>query len=378
MKARSRADSALAEAVTRETGLPTTPWQIERWRQGGLLQRGEHSFPGRGSEVAYPAEATAQAVELAKLSRRYRRQRDLALALFAKGLYVDEKVLKRALNSLFERADKWIGPAETDDELDHVDQRAQQMARWAKRTKQGRKLQRRMRNRPAPPEEMVAGVYYGLLHILKTGELTSDEGFEELLDATGLRGMFTEQINGVGPFAPDGADDVKSFLGRMTLNDVRDRVMSSSIEDLCEARDVMSLLFPFFKNFAIASTHLMEAPTGLGLTMMEELETDDASRGGWAAIGLMILPITRTPGARQLLEQVRSQSAFYQGLAELARIVPPEVVPAMRAGDPNCLVGLPEDQRAQIQDVARAVATLHAAVAGGKTTPGAVEADSVK
>ncbi len=376
MQARSRADAAMADAVTQETGLPTTPWQIERWRQGGLLQAGERSFPGRGSEVAYSVEAKAQAVVLAKLSRRYRRHRDLALALFAKGLYVDEKVLKRGLAEVFQRAGKWIGPAKTDDELDHMDQRAQQLARWAKRTRQGRKLQRRMRDRPAPPEEMVAGVYYGVLHILKTGELTSDAGFEELLDATGLRGLFTERINDVGPLAPNGSEDVKSFLERMTLANVQERVMASSMPDLCEARDVMALLFPFFKNFAIAATYLLEAPTGLGLTMMEDLEGDDASRGSWAAIGLMILPLVRTPGARHLIEQVRSQASLYQGLAELARIVPPEVVPAMREGDPTCLAGLAEDQRAQIQQAARAVAALHAVVAGADAAPAGLAAAS--
>jgi hypothetical protein len=206
---------------------------------------------------------------------------------------------------------------------------------------------------------MVAGVYYGALHILKTGELTSDAGFEELLDATGLRGLFTERINEFGPLAPDGSEDVKSFLERITLANVQERVMASSMADLCEARDVMALLFPFFKNFAIAATHLLQAPTGLGLTMMEDLEIDDASRGSWAAIGLMILPLIRTPGAQHLIEQVRSQASLYQGLAELARIVPPEVVPAMREGDPTCLAGLPEDQRAEIQEAARAVAQLH-------------------
>jgi hypothetical protein len=68
--------------------------------------------------------------------------------------------------------------------------------------------------------------------------------------------------------------------------------------------------------------------------------------------------------ARHLIEQVRSQASLYQGLAEMARIVPPEVVPAMREGDPNCLEGLPDHQRAQIQEAARAVAALHGAVAG--------------
>jgi hypothetical protein len=365
MKARSRSDVALAEAVTRETGLPTTPWQIERWRQGGLLQPGGRSFPGSGSETTYSLEAHAQAVELANLSRCYRRQRDIALALFAKGLYVSDPVLKRALVGVFERVDKWIGPGKTDDELDDIDHRAQRIAKWSKRTKQGRMLQRRMHGRGASPEDMVAGVYYNVLHIFKTGEVTSDEGFDEFLDATGLRGLFTEQLNGAGPIAPEGPGGLQAFLEQLTLQGVAGRVQKSSMDELRESRDLMAILFPFFKNFATAARHLQQAPTGLGLMMMEHLDVDDASRGTWAAIGLMILPLMRTSGAQQLLEQVRSNAAFYQGLAELARLVPPEVVPAMRQGDPNCLAGLPQGDRAKIEVAARAVQALHAQIGGG-------------
>lgn len=368
MNARSRADAALADAVTEETGFPTSPWQIERWRQGGLQQPGDRAFPGRGSEVTYSTEAKAQAVELARLSRRYRCHRDLALALFARDRYVREDTLKRALVDVFRRADKWIGPAKTDHDLHQVDQRAQELARWAKRTRQGRKLQRRMRDRQASPEEMVAGVYYTVLHLLKTGQLTSDAGFEELLDATGLRGMFTERINGVGPIATNGSEDVKSFLERTTLADVQERVMANSTEDLREARDVMAVLLPFFKNFTIAARHLMDSPTGLGMTLLEDLDVDDeAGKGTWAVVGLMVLPQIRTPEAQELLAQIRSQAALYEGLAKLAQLVPPEVIPAMRNGDPTCLAGLPDDQRTQIQEAARVVAALQETVAGTET-----------
>jgi hypothetical protein len=362
MKARSGSDAELAAAVARETALHTTPWQIEGWRQAGLLHPGHQTFPGRGSYVEYSPEARSQAMELARLSRKYRRHDELARALFGRGLYVEENVLKAALVGVIDRAEKWIGPAETDDDLDRVDQRAQQIAKWARRTKHGRKLHRRVRDRAAPPEEIAAGVYFTWLHLLKTGVTTSDEGFEELLDATGLRGLFTETVNGVGPFAPEGAGGIASFWEHATLGDLRDSISSSSMEELREARDLMAIMLPFFKNFAILAGRWLDSPTALGLAMLEDLEIDDLSVGTWAAMGLLLLPYVRTPGARTLLEGMRLHAAYYQGLADLALAVPKEVVPAMRQGDPEALSGLPEGQRLEIQQAARAVAELGSAL----------------
>ena len=70
---------------------------------------GQHDFAllyehGRGSHVEYSPEARAQATELAKLSRKYRRNDELARALFGRGLYVNENVLKAALVSVIDRA----------------------------------------------------------------------------------------------------------------------------------------------------------------------------------------------------------------------------------------------------------------------------------
>jgi hypothetical protein len=366
MRARSGSDAGLADAVTRETGLHTTPWQIESWRQKGLLQPGQRTFPGRGSHVEYSPEARAQAMELARLSRKYRRHGELARALFGRGLYVEENVLKAALVRVIDRAEEWIGPSETEDDLDEVDHRAQQIAKWALRTKQGRKLQRRVRGRAAGSEEIAAGIYFTLLHLLKTGLLTSEEGFQELLDATGLRGLFTETINGVGPFAPEGTGEMEAFLQHATLGDLRERIRTSSIDDLRESRDLMAIMFRFFKNFAILATRWLDSPTALGLAMLEDLDIDELRIGTSAAVGLLILPFARTPGAQVLLEGIRRHAAYYDGLADLALRVPKEVLPAMRRGDPEALSNLADGQRLEIERAARAVAEL----GSGLTWPG--------
>jgi hypothetical protein len=306
-------------------------------------------------------------MEVARLSRKYRRHDELARALFGRGLYVQEHFLKASLVGVIDRAEKWIGPSETEGDLDQVDRRAQQIAKWARRTKQGRKLQRRVRGRSARPEEIAAGVYSTLLHLLKTGLTTSNDGFQDLLDATGLRGLFTETINGLGPFAPEGPDGVETFLRHATLGDLRERIRRSSIEELRESRDLMALMFPFFKHFAILATRWLESPTALGLAMLEDLEVDELSIGTSAAIGLAVLPYTRTPGAKTLLEGIRLHAAYYEALAGLALRLPKEVVPAMRQGDPKALAGLPEGQRIEIQEAAHAVAAL----ASGLAWPGA-------
>src|SRR5207247_2126198 len=93
----------------------------------------------------------------------------------------------------------------------------------------------------------------------------------------------------------------------------------------------------------------LDSPTALGLAMLEDLEVDELSIGTWAAIGLLLLPYTRTPGAQTLLEGIRLHAAYYEGLADLASRVPREVLPAMRRGDPDALSNLGEEQRLEIQ-----------------------------
>src|SRR5690242_15728764 len=97
VNARSGADAELAAHATAVVGFRVSPWQIEDWRQAGALQPAVHMYPGRGSTAVYSDAARSQVVEVARLSKRHRRHRDLLRVLFIRGLYVDVHALRSAL-----------------------------------------------------------------------------------------------------------------------------------------------------------------------------------------------------------------------------------------------------------------------------------------
>lgn len=92
-KTRSHADKYLAESIREETGISVSGWQIERWRQHGLLAPADHEYPGGGSIATYREETKAQAEALARLSKKYRRYDQLARILHYRGFEVDEAEL---------------------------------------------------------------------------------------------------------------------------------------------------------------------------------------------------------------------------------------------------------------------------------------------
>jgi hypothetical protein len=55
-----------------------------------------------------------------------------------------------------------------------------------------------------------------------------------------------------------------------------------------------------------------------------------------------------------LLLQVRSQAESFRQFVAVARLVPEECMPALRAGDPTAFDALPAELRERIQEAARA------------------------
>jgi len=354
-KARSRSDAQLAEWVSRETGIPTSGWQIERWRQGGLLQPATRPRAGRGSTAIYSDEARQQAVELARLSRQGRRHDEIARILFARGLYVREDNLRRALTKLIEGVDEWIGPIQSEEDLNRIDAKAQKVVQYARRTEAGKRLQRRLRRPGVKGTTMAAGIYYNLLHLVKTGLPTTEEGFTELLEGYGLMGFVRDQIDGVGPIAPEGESDVGRFIREANLPRVRALLASSSLDDLKASRDLVRLHLPILKDFAVLATTWFQLPDAFGFGWLLDVELDDLQVGTWVPFGLALLPYVKTPEAQELLAKIAQSADYFHQMATLARSVPPEVVASMRRGDPNPLEGLPTEQREQIVQSATAV-----------------------
>jgi hypothetical protein len=354
-KARSRSDTELADWVSRETDIPTSGWQIERWRQAGLLQPATRPREGRGSTATYSGEARQQAAELARLSRHHRRHDEIARILFARGLYVREDSLRRALTKLIERVDAWIGPSQSEKDLDRIDAKARKVVQYARRTGAGKRLQRRLRRPGVNGTTMAAGVYYNLLHLVKTGLPTTEEGFTELLEGYGLMGFVRDQIDGVGPIAPDCESDVGRFLREASLAKVRTLLVSSSLDDLKASRDLVRLHLPILKDFAVLATTWFQLPDAFGFGWLVDVELDDLQVGTWVPFGLALLPYVKTPQAQDLLAKIAQSADYFHQMATLARSVPPEVIAAMRRGDPNPLEGLPTQQREKIVQSATAV-----------------------
>ncbi|MFF1819745.1 hypothetical protein ACFVWG_20765 [Kribbella sp. NPDC058245] len=102
----SRSVSPVDEQLARqasEEGHPTTPRQIERWREKGLLPPNERVFPGRGSSATAAAGTMELVRWLSQNARRGRRPADLALLALAEGLPVPEATVRGAFVAAIRR-----------------------------------------------------------------------------------------------------------------------------------------------------------------------------------------------------------------------------------------------------------------------------------
>ncbi len=98
---RSASDATLATAATKRGGRTVSPWQIERWRQWGLIDPPLREWRGRqGSRSIYSERSLEQACAVAELARRRRPLHEVALILFVRGVPIPEAAVLRAYASL--------------------------------------------------------------------------------------------------------------------------------------------------------------------------------------------------------------------------------------------------------------------------------------
>jgi hypothetical protein len=353
--ARSRSDLELAEWVRQETGIEVSPWQIERWRAAGLLQGADHAYPGSGSVATYSEDARHQAAELTQLSKRYRKTDELVRVLFYRDLYVGEDAVRQSFGRFLARMEAWIGPANSEVDLNRIDGLAQRLAALAERTKQGRGLKRRLRGREETPEAIAAGVYYTLLYAIKEGSMTTQEGLSELLDASGLSGLFDDQVASIGPIAPNSREDIEHFFGQAKLTTVRGLLESSTMEDLAESRDLIRLCFPFFKSVGVLVSRWFDLPNAFGFAYIIDAELDDLDMATWIPFGLALLPAARSEMARNLLANMRQHAPYFEELAAWAMTWPQELIVSLRTGDKSGLDRLPQEERDRIRQTALAL-----------------------
>ena len=353
MKSRSDSDRILAAVIKAETGVVASSWQIERWRQHGLLPIADRTYPGSGSLAIYSPRGLAQAVELARLSRRYTRYSELTLVLFYKGFDIDLVVLRKVYSDYLDRIERWIGVARTDRDLDKLDRFAQRVARYASRTRIGRRVVRRLRGSEESPEGIAAGVYYGLLHLIRTGSASSDEGFSELLSAFGLSGLYEDRLGDVGPIAPGGEQDLREFLSEMSLPNVRRILSHATIDDFREAARLVRTSMPFLVSVAAIATRVIPVKNAFGFSVLADLQLDELDLAKFVPFALTIAPHARSDGARQLLAAMDDSEQHFRQAAEVISSLPTSVTEALKDGDLAPIAALPEEQRQRIINSAK-------------------------
>ena len=355
IKARSVSDLKLVRWIESQTGVQISPWQVERWRQAGLLQTAEHEYPGTGSYATYSAEARRQVLELARLSREYHRHDVLARVLFYRGFWVRDDALRRSYDAVFAHADEWIGPSNTEAELDALDRKAQDLAAQSGRTKFGRRLRHRLRGYGGPVDDTAAAAMYTMLHLLKTGVPTTPEGLGALLQGMGVTGFFEDRIGDAGPLAPGGPDEFVPFFRESSLGGIRRAIAEASAEDLIEARDLLKTLVPFFRSVAVLVTRMLGVSTALGLTPLLEIEYTERTMADWVPVGLLMLPQLRTDGPREFVGHIREHAAYFEQMAAFAESIPEGILEALRAHGETALGQLPVEERERIRSAAGAV-----------------------
>ena len=366
--ARSRSDAELARLVS-EGGIDVSPWQVERWRQHGLIPSAARSYPGRarGSAAVYAPEAVEQGRVVAQLVRRRRPLGDVAVALFTRGYPVSEHVLKDAYLEWLERIQRFLGrPAADEEMLDAAEDRATAMLAPLLKTKQGRRFRSRLRRGSVPADVVLLSVVTNLVLLLQGGE-TTDGGLDEVLEAGGVTAMYRDRIPGAGPIASGPSLAVRELMRTFSIRNLRELVGRSTVEDLVWARDLLLLIVPFASAFAVMLRTMFGLRDAMGFGILADIEQDDATLGYAIPIMLLLRDIASTPEAQDLLAMMRGRLAHFQEAAAFLRTLPAPVARRLAHGDPHVLDGLDADERQRIQEEA---ARLRAQAESGGSSGG--------
>jgi hypothetical protein len=355
--ARSRADLELAAYVASQGG-HASPWQIERWRQAGLIPSAKRVGAGRGkgSVATYSNEARNRAVLVAARVKHRRALGDVALELFVEGEAVPLDAIRRALLTHVDALERWVGPAKTQQGMLNVaEARAKQLMHVAARTRNGRAMRRRLSTLGDPADGVLWSVLTQFLIILQGGYV-SDEGLRELFVASGMVRLLpggNGQPAAEGVLMPVGTAE---FFRKMSLPAMRRRAASITEEELKGARELLALMIPF----AAAITTLAQAFLGekdpFSLSQFGQLATGDMT---W--MGLMVATA---------LEDESRQDGQADPLGRLRQLVPlltagAAAVAAIRSSTWAALrhhgaqhLELRDDERRSLQTVGVAVKAL--------------------
>lgn len=353
---RSLADAELATSIS-AAGAPVTPWQVERWRQAGLIPPAVRAYEGRGrgSSAVYPEGTVERGVEVAGLIRPRRSLGEVALVLFSRGRPVPPRVVKAAYLEWLRRAEKWLGAATSPEaQFDLAEARARVLLGWSLQTKRGRRMRRRLKGGNEPADSRLLSALTNLLLVFQ-GAFTTDEGIIEMLEAGGLGAAIRDHVEGVGPIATEFTPDVLALVRQFNLQNLRAVIAASTDEDLVAARDVIKVVVPFASAFSTFARVLLKLPDAFGFAALADA-AEDETQIAYAALALVLIKDLIQSAEGQVVIGLMSDRLWYfRQAADLLQSLPIEVARRLPSGDPAILETLDPSERDRIRSAASAL-----------------------
>jgi hypothetical protein len=348
-------------AAAAAAGAVVTARQLERWRQDGWIDAPVRRHLGRrGSSADYPPETVAQVIALASAARRRYPMHRAILDLFAEGRPVGERALHQAYDELFtglarglssEAAREDLEPAVgmAPDPFDVAEAVSPKLAAYARRSRTGRRWSARVPKGGASRNEVLQSVFTNLALVMLTGEGSSEEGIDEVL-----------QIGGVSP-SDDAAPHpvlLDRILNGLTLERLRERARDASLDELVRARDEWRLLVDHSALLVSVRARIGGLEAFPGAPAVAEMHPDTTSLAG-GAVGMLLL--REAFGARldAILDDRRRHLPWLRATAILLDDLPREAHPFMESGGVARLMQEPAERRERILTAVRSAVARH-------------------
>jgi hypothetical protein len=370
-RGRSQADIELAATIT-ATRIKATGWQIERWRQVGLIPSPTKQWlgRGRGSVSTYSPEAVAQAIEVAKLVRRRRPLEVVVLVLFARGYPISIEHLRNAYRKHLSRVELWIAKHSTGPtRFERAESLASELVRTAPQTKAGRSIARRIRrsqrsrgdpNDSLPPETPVSilqSVATNLTLVLLEGSAASEAGLEEMFSATGVDAPLVDRMGEIGPIVTEHAlKEQKAVMKQMSFDTMLDLLDHVSLNELEESRDFVKLLRGFATPLAGFIRSIAGPPDAFGFGPIADMISDDLNVATGALMLLPLRSLLQSPNGRQFADLAASNQPMFADAFAGVKSLPKALQRTVRnpAKHAAQVEALPDAEKRRIRKIAAA------------------------
>jgi hypothetical protein len=243
------ADFDLSDRLAKRA-ITATPGRLRHLRSEGQIP-GPDVIPGEGWRYSDNAEDyTADLLQLLGV----RRDLSLAtLALFGRGRVPPGRALKAAYATEFKRwmrdvsSNRTAGPSA----LDSAEQFVAEHGDTFEHTALGRTMRDRVRrlqregvlDEEENPSAVVQSALTQSYLIIATGEPSSEQSLEELLNVGGVGAIARDEWQDVGPIGDQVVDDeLLNVVRELSVDRVSARVAAASLRDLIQARDAIASL----------------------------------------------------------------------------------------------------------------------------------------